>query len=164
MGITKPHKTAQLTVSQENAIDALILGNTDREAGEKAGVARETVTRWRNDNADFIAELNRRRAALWGSAQDRLRGMVRQALDVLESALQANDVRAAVEVLKAAGLHNVPRPQGPQDADLVRLQQAEEWAHREARMQCAGSHFLVHVQEEELTMQRYRELTAGSQE
>lgn len=166
MGITKPHKTAQLTVSQENAIDALILGNTDREAGEKAGVARETVTRWRNDNADFIAELNRRRSALWAASHDRLRSLVAKAVDVLEQALTVGDTRAAVEVLKATGTYgNIQPPNGPQDAPSVRLAQAQEWARREARLRSPGSPLmLLDLQEDELTAQRYRELTAGSQE
>jgi len=156
MGITKPHNRS-LSTAQENAIDALILGNTDREAGEKAGVARETVTRWRNDNADFIAELNRRRSALWAASHDRLRSLVAKAVDVLEQALTVGDTRAAVEVLKATGTYgNIQPPNGPQDAPSVRLAQAQEWARREARLRSPGSPLmLLDLQEDELTAQRY---------
>ena len=30
------------------------------------GVVRETVTRWRNDNLYFAAELNKQRKLIWG--------------------------------------------------------------------------------------------------
>ena len=40
----------------------------DRVVAEKIGVARETVSRWRNDNPYFAAELNRRRKEIWGCA------------------------------------------------------------------------------------------------
>jgi hypothetical protein len=59
--VTKPDKTGHLTVAQENAIDALVLGKSDREAAEVAGVARQTVTGWRLHHPYFQAELNRRR-------------------------------------------------------------------------------------------------------
>jgi transposase len=61
--ITNGHESSprRLSVEQENAIDLLVMGVTDREAAQKAGIARETISRWRNDNPYFLAELNRRR-------------------------------------------------------------------------------------------------------
>ena len=56
MAVTKSNESSQmseglrLSVEQLNAIDILVQGRTDQETAETVGVARETVTRWRNDN------------------------------------------------------------------------------------------------------------------
>ena len=45
------------------------------------GFARETVTRWRNDNPHFAAQLNRRRRFIWSNSHDRLRALASKAVD-----------------------------------------------------------------------------------
>ena len=135
MSRTKPHKMSQyplLSIEQHNAIDLLILGDTDHAVAEQIGVARETICRWRNANPYFMAELNRRRQDVWQTAQERLRGLVGKAIDILEQALQPGDVKAAVTVLRAANLYgNVGAPQGETDPELVLWAQAEAWAAQE---------------------------------
>jgi hypothetical protein len=135
MVTTKAHKTAQsmtyplLSVVQQNAIDLLLTGQSDRAVGDTIGVSRETVWHWRHEHPVFLAELNRRRQALWADAHDRLRALVGQAVDVLDQAVRKGDVKAAVEVLKIVKVHgDVPPPDGPDDPDLVLWQQAERWA------------------------------------
>jgi len=59
-------KTRQLSIKQQNAIDLLIQGKSDRKTAEAIGVSRQTVTNWRNNNPVFIAELNKQRKAVWG--------------------------------------------------------------------------------------------------
>src|SRR4029453_8873154 len=108
MSRTKPHKTSQhatLSIEQHNAIDLLILGHTDQAVAEQIGVARETICRWRNENPSFMAELNRRRKEVWQMAHERLRGLVGKAIDIVEKALNADDVKAALAVLKATTLY-----------------------------------------------------------
>ena len=125
-----------LSIEQHNAIDLLILGDTDHAVAEQIGVARETICRWRNENPYFMAELNRRRKDVWQTAQGRLRGLVGKAIDILEQALQPDDVKAAVIVLRAANLYgNVGAPHGETDPELVLLAQAEAWAVQELRRQ-----------------------------
>ena len=100
------------------------------------GVARETVTRWRNDNPHFAAQLNRQRRLIWSNSHDRLRALVSKAVDTLDLALQNGDARAAVEVLKAVGLYGqLPSPSGPEDAELVLWAEAREWAELEFKKQ-----------------------------
>lgn len=139
MSRTKSHKTSQyatLSIEQHNAIDLLILGHTDHAVAEQIGVARETICRWRNENPYFMAELNRRRKDVWQTAQERLRGLVGKAIDILEQALQPDDVKAAVTILRAANLYgNVGAPHGETDPELVLLTQAEAWAVQELRRQ-----------------------------
>ena len=83
-----------------------------------------------------MAELNRRRKEVWQTAHERLRGLVGKAIDIVEKALNADDVKAALAVLKATNLYgNVETPQGETDADLVLVAQAEVWAVQELRRQ-----------------------------
>ena len=138
MTVTKSNETSQgpsssrLSVEQLNAIDILVQGRTDQETAETVGVARETVTRWRNDNPHFTAELNRQRRLIWGDSHDRLRALASKAVDTLETSLDEGDSRVALEVLKAIGLYGqVQPPSGPEDADLVLWEEAREWAELE---------------------------------
>ena len=72
MSITESNNSSQkppgsnLSVEQLNAIDILVQGKTDQETAQSVGVVRETVTRWRNDNLYFAAELNKQRKLIWG--------------------------------------------------------------------------------------------------
>ena len=112
----------------------LVHGKTDQETAQAVGVARETVTRWRNDNPHFAAELNRQRRVIWGTNQDKLRSLVRKAVDTLEAALDAEDSRAAVEVLKAVGIYGqIEPPTGPEDAELVLWSKAKGLADLEIK-------------------------------
>jgi hypothetical protein len=99
-------------------------------------VVRETVTRWRHENSYFVAELNRHRKALWGAAQERLRGLVHKAVDIGEQALEAGGLKAAVEVLKVVKLYGqVPAPSGLEDPELLLWQEAQAWAAAEVQRQ-----------------------------
>ena len=140
MKITESNKSSQnppgtnLSVEQLNAIDILVRGKTDQETALAVGVVRETVTRWRNDNPYFAAELNKQRKLIWGTNQDRLRSLTTKAVDTIETALDAGDSKAAVEVLKAVGLYGqVTPPSGPVDAELVFWEKAKEWALSELK-------------------------------
>ena len=55
---------AAISPRQSLAAAALAGGSTVTEAAEKAGVARETVSRWLHRDAEFIAELQNFRAEL----------------------------------------------------------------------------------------------------
>ena len=96
----------QLTLKQQNAIDMLIAGSTDSETANAVKVNRVTVTKWRNYDPVFAAELNRRRTELWGGAVDRLRALIPRALDALEEELASGKhrVKAALEILRICNL------------------------------------------------------------
>jgi hypothetical protein len=49
-------KTKKVTVRQQLAIDVILVGGTDQQAADKAGVSRSTVTKWRNDPGSMVAE------------------------------------------------------------------------------------------------------------
>ena len=109
---TKPDKSG-LSIEQENAIDLLVQGKTDKETAEAVGVCRQTVVEWRLRSITFREEVNTRRKALWDSQTERLRSLVSKAVDVLEGDLQAEDPRlrqnAAIHILNAVDIYGTPR-------------------------------------------------------
>ncbi|NMB13518.1 MAG: hypothetical protein GX977_14670 [Firmicutes bacterium] len=133
--MTKPDKSGQLTIQQENAIGLLMQGQNDRETAEAVGVARQTVTTWRNENPDFIAELNRQRQEVWSANLDQLRQLVGKAVTVLAEDLEGEDKalrqRAAVHTLRAVGLYGADlSPGGATDSEAVELEQKRQGHER----------------------------------
>lgn len=105
--MAKPDKGRQsLSIEQQNAIDMLVLGKTDREVAEAVGVSRQTVCGWRLYHPQFQAGLNLRRQAIWGTAVDKLRSLVPKSLEILERELDQADepAKIALGILKLAGL------------------------------------------------------------
>lgn len=122
--IAKPDNSGHLSIEQENAVDLLLQGLPDGEVAEAVNVTRQTVWTWRKEHPAFIAELNRRREAVWGSQTERLRGLVRKAVDILEEDLTAEDMRlrqaAAVHVLRSVALYGSDlSPRGRMTAEDV---------------------------------------------
>ena len=71
---------AGLSIEQENAIDLLVQGKTDKETAEAVGVCRQTVVEWRLRSLTFREEVNVRRRELWDSQTERLRSLVSNCL------------------------------------------------------------------------------------
>ena len=94
-----------LSIQQQNAIDLLVTGCSDRETADKAGVTRSTVTRWRLYHPAFRAELNAQRAAVWGQARERLRALIPEAVEAIAEAIRdpSNPDRAklALDLLRS---------------------------------------------------------------
>jgi hypothetical protein len=133
----KPSKTQQkpafrpLTIAQENAIDWLILGKSDREVADAVGVHRMTVQSWRTSHAVFMAELNRRRQALWADAHEKLRALIASAIDRLHTDLD-NGALSPAALLRLVGLAaTMPAPAGDTDPEAIIAQQAKTQVARE---------------------------------
>jgi hypothetical protein len=93
---TKPDKIRQLSIEQQNAIDHLLQGKSDRATAEVIGVSRQTVWEWRNHDPLFIAELNRQRYELWSEARERMKTLANRAIDVLELQLGSDDPKISL--------------------------------------------------------------------
>lgn len=138
--MAKADKTRQLSIEQQNAIDLLIQGKSDRETAEAIGVSRQTVTSWRNNNPAFIAELNKQRKAVWGAQVDRIRYLISAALDVLEEDLRDTEnkqlrQKAAIHILQAVGLYGADlKPDGEDTPEGVEAKQKHEKAFKELIM------------------------------
>jgi Homeodomain-like domain len=97
---TKPDKTRQLSQEQENAVEHLLQGKSDRAVADAVGVSRQTVSEWKNHDPLFIAELNRQRSELWREAHQRLKSLANRALDAVELQLDSGDPKASLAAAK----------------------------------------------------------------
>jgi hypothetical protein len=130
---TNPDTTPDWSLSQQQqtAVDLVIAGKNLQETADAIGVQRSTVSQWLNHNPAFIATLNRRRQELWDGMLDTLRGLLPQALAVLQQELDGETpLKAAVEILKSCGIYGaVGPPTGPttpEDVNLALRQRASD--------------------------------------
>jgi hypothetical protein len=116
-----------LSIEQQNAIDLLITGISDREVAEKVGVVRQTVTKWRSFHPEFIAELGRRREEVWGFSADKIRSLLPRAIEVVEQTIDdpqnPDRLKLAVEILKQSGIIGTFKIQQVTDAMRIIEQQ-----------------------------------------
>jgi hypothetical protein len=82
----------RLTASQQVAVEALAVGATHEAAAEKAGVTRETITRWAGHLPSFQAALNLYRSALVHEQIDTARRIRGKALCAVETALDESRI------------------------------------------------------------------------
>lgn len=99
---------AKISSAQELAVAALVSGSTITEAAEKAGVSRETCSRWVHRDPAFIAEVQNQRAELAAAVRCELASLGKQAVAVVRETLtNESDLptryKAAVDVLKMLG-------------------------------------------------------------
>jgi hypothetical protein len=126
--MTQTNKTLQ--PEQEQAIALILTGATDQAIADAVGVSRGTVNTWRNHNADFMAELNQRRAVIWEGHTERLRGLAAGAIDILQESLEGtgdlhSKRQTAVHILKACGLYGQSlQPSGKIDPVQIEKDQA----------------------------------------
>lgn len=82
----------ELTPAQQLAVEALAVGDTHEVAAVKAGVTRETVTRWSGHVPSFQAATNRFRSALAHEQIDTARRIRGKALKAVETALDESRI------------------------------------------------------------------------
>ena len=116
--VTEANKT-QLNDKQLQAIDLILIGNTDDQVAKYVGVNRSTVNQWKNHNPYFKAELNRRRKEIWEATLDKRRHLTLKALDTAEMLIEQGNERIILEFIKMAGLNK-------QDLSNIEEDNAEE--------------------------------------
>jgi len=116
------------------------MGTSVTAAASDAGIARQTVHRWLANDPEFIAAYNRGRHELANSHATRILAMCGGALDVLDGAIAAGDVKVALAVLKGAGVFGGDAAQimGSDDADEVRDEQKRRTKAQELENLIAG--------------------------
>jgi transposase-like protein len=124
-------KRKALSEKQQQAIELLVTGKTVSEAAREIGVARETVSRWANGNAEFMAALNRLRRDLHKSHTDRMRQLATRAYETLEELLGGEAppyirLKAALAVIEAA--KGVEGEVGFTSAKLFEIERQLDWA------------------------------------
>lgn len=129
-----------LSTQQDRVICLLLAGKTQREAAQEVGIAEETVSRWVNGDAEFVAVLNARRQELWQANAEKLRALMARAIDALGDILESDDdtlrLKAAVAILRE--LDSTQPPMGPTDPDDVEIMWERRARIRELEHMLAG--------------------------
>ena len=109
-----------LSPQQLTAVDLLSTGETISQTAKHLGVTRQTVSQWFNHDSAFQLRLEARRMELWKAYVEQLRNLVPKAIAALERELSGkNAIKAAAQILQAAGLHNAPAPMCPIDVKAL---------------------------------------------
>jgi hypothetical protein len=91
---------------QALALELLLLGYSDSDVAKASGVRRETVWRWKQRDPVFRTALGARRATMADAAAERLRGLLDQAVSVVQQSLSSPeaDPKLAMALLGALGV------------------------------------------------------------
>ena len=111
----------EITPTQQQVLEHLMVGRTVTDAAKASGVDRTTVHRWLRADYFFQAMYNRTRREHWDATQIKLKSLGQEAIKALEAALAKGDARSALEVLKGLGfLDGKPAYFGAVDPETLR--------------------------------------------
>jgi transposase len=132
-----------LSMKQEQAISLMIMGKNDTEIGKEVGVSRESVWRWRNENADFMEAARKRREELVARHTEELQELLSEALIVVKESLRDGDaptkLRVALQLLKMSRLQGYAKitqneEMGEKEAMIATLENVLPEVNKEIRM------------------------------
>ena len=115
-------KSYALEADQAAALDLLLAGQTVTAAAAAVGVARETVSRWRNNDPAFQAAYNAALQSAYDAGAARLLEARSKALDKLAGLLDSEDEATALKAAAALLRVGVERPRGEVDPAQI-----EKW-------------------------------------
>ena len=105
-------KTYTLEADQAAALDLLLSGQTVTAAAAAVGVARETVSRWRNNDPAFQAAYNAALQSAHDAMSKKLLDARARAIDTLADLLEADDRALALKAAAALLRVEIDRPKG----------------------------------------------------
>jgi hypothetical protein len=122
--------SADLPPQQTRALAALLGGATITAVADSAGVDRTTVHRWLRDDPGFQAAYNALRRDLRREVEASIERAVHRAIETVYAAIAEGDVRAALAILRGAGvLGSYSSEIGPEDP--AEVEQEAELTDRE---------------------------------
>jgi hypothetical protein len=97
-----------LEPKQEKAVEYMLAGISDSEIAKKLNVTRQTVNYWRNQDRDFIYELQMRRNQLWEGYRDELSDLYKLAVEEIKKSMKSKDpkirLQLAMQILRLPAL------------------------------------------------------------
>lgn len=97
-------QNATLSPIQETAVTALLAGETVTAAAHTAGVDRTTLHRWLKHDFVFTAALHQRQRECRDALLARLLALGDKAVRAVEKAIEAENPKVALEILRGLGL------------------------------------------------------------
>ena len=126
----------ELSPAQLQALEVLLSGQTITEAAKAANVNRTTVHKWQRESFVFQAAYNRSRQEIVSAMHARVLRLASRAVQIVEEAVDAGNVRAAMQIVENLGLiQPAYLTTGPDDPE--RLRQNAEMAKRQEGMTMA---------------------------
>ncbi|HEY2589080.1 MAG TPA: hypothetical protein VGI81_25275 [Tepidisphaeraceae bacterium] len=121
-----------VTPVQETALRRLFAGSSIAQAARAAKVDRRTLSRWLHDDPHFAAAYNAWRQEMIASGRARVLAMNDLALDTVQNAMLQGNVRVAVQVAKANGALDAPKPGTTDPSYFYHRKTLRDRARREA--------------------------------
>jgi hypothetical protein len=131
-----PADGIQLTATQERALRELAAGQNISGAARLAGVDRRTVYRWMRADPNFASAYNAWKNEIVASGRARVLALTDLAIDTVKSAMLQGNARVAVQVAKATGAMQTPRP-APTNPEHLRRRQEVRDARRTLAIKAA---------------------------
>lgn len=101
--VTKRAQREEVSCQQAVVIERLLMGDTVTAAAQAAGVARETVHRWKKSDWKFQANLNQAMRELQEATVTRLVSAAHRSADVVAKAVERGNLKASLAILKGLG-------------------------------------------------------------
>ena len=120
-------KAYTLEADQAAALDLLLSGQTVTAAAAAVGVARETVSRWRNNDANFQAAYNAALQSAHDATTARLLDARARAVERLAALVDSKDEATALKAAAALLRVEIERPKGATSAAGVERRQILDW-------------------------------------
>lgn len=116
-----------IDAQKQRAILLLLEGSTVSKTAEAVGVDRSTLHRWLREPR-FVAERNRLAKEAREACQERLRYLAGTAVEVVAQAVEAGNLKAALNLIKIVGLGNIDKPDETTDEKKIICRQVEQYA------------------------------------
>ena len=117
----------ELEADQAAALDLLLAGQTVTAAAAAVGVTRETVSRWRNRDANFQAAYNAALQSAYDATAARLLDARARAVERLAALVDSKDEATALKAAAALLRVEVERPKGATSAVGVENRRVLDW-------------------------------------
>ena len=120
---TRQANAVILEPRQEKAVEYMLAGASDSEIARKLKVTRQTVNYWRNQDFDFIYELQMRRNQLWEGYRDELSDLYKMAVEEVKKSFKSKDpkirLQVAMQILRLPALQENLKNKAPTDRKTI---------------------------------------------
>jgi DNA-binding CsgD family transcriptional regulator len=122
-----------LEPKQEKAVEYMLAGASDSEIAKKLKVTRQTVNYWRNQDFDFIYELQMRRNQLWEGYRDKLSDLYKMAVEEVKKSFKSKDpktrLQVAMQILRLPALQENLKSKAPTDRKTIEKERFDSALH-----------------------------------
>ena len=116
--MSKNVNISELSAQQQQVIELMIAGNSQGAIAEQLDIARETISRWKSSDAEFVAALNQAKLAQWDAFQSSIQALAADTHHTLKALLKSDDEKIRLQTCKLL-LDRIGQPGGPTDAEKV---------------------------------------------